>query len=1479
LLLLGIALSLPFVQTKIARYATNTLNEDFGTNISIDKVAISIFGSVKLKGVLVLDHHGDTLISATRLQTNVLSFKNIAKSNLQFGTLKADALTFHMKTYKGEKTSNLDVFVKAFDNGKPGSGKFRLRADDLAVTAGRFRLTNENAVTPRVLDFKNLNGELKDFFIKGSDVSANIQKLSLLDHRGLQVENMKAEFMYTKANITLNNLELATKESALRGAVMLTYTKEDMKDFVNRVKFDFKINRATVSSNELNLFYNEFGKNQKYYLSTTLEGPLNNFTLHNLKLLDAQRSEIIGSVNFRHLFDKQGPGFYMNGNFDRVTSNYNVLRSIMPRILGKSLPKELEKFGRVDMTGDVVLTKKDLDANLNIISELGEAVANIAIQDFNKPDAAVYTGEISLTDFQLGKFLNDKTIGNVTLDLEVDGAGFKKESLNTKLKGEIISATYNRYTYKNITVDGLMKWPYFKGRINSNDSNLRLTFDGLADLSKRRARYDFEAQIDYADLKALNLNLFKKDSIGIVKGNFKLNASGSNFNDLAGRFEVSQLSFQNGRNSYYFEDFQVESIFDAANVRTITINSPDIIQGRVTGKYDTRQLPKLIENALGSLYTNYRKHRVRPGQFLDFDFTIYNKVVEVVAPDIVIGDSTTVRGNINADKGEFKLSFSSPNVTAYNNTFNNIKVDVNNRNPLYNAYVTIDSARVKNYKISGFNLVNVTQNDTLYLRTEFKGGNAEKDYYNLNLYHTIGKDNKSVVGLKKSEVNFKNYLWFLNENDSRDNKIVFNKKLTDFEIDKISLSHNDQRMELSGMLRDSTYKDLKLKFNDVDLNKITPSLDSLSFGGRVNGEVSLKQNRSVFQPASDITIDSLSINKFQLGNLQAQIVGDKLLRTFNVNTELIRDGEETFFANGTVDIINKQTTLNLDAGFSNFSLEPLSVFLKSIFPEMHGFASGRASIVGNAKKPEIDGRLYLKDAGLTVGYLNTRYDFEQNAAVDLTEDEIFFRNVMITDTKYNTTGRLFGSVKHNVFKDWALDLGIESDRLLVLDTEDSDEAQFYGTAIIKGSASITGPTTALNIKVDATSVSGTDIKIPINTSSASGATTPYIDFLSPQEVADIAKGKITQTRTYKGLEMEFDLNITPDASLEIIIDKNTGHGMKAKGNGNLLLNINTLGKFNMNGDFAVTEGVYNFRYGGVFDKELSLRPGSYLAWDGDPARARLNMEAVYVTRANPAVLLESSSFNRVIPVEVVIVLNGNLAQPEHEFQINFPNVSSVLKSDLEYRLSDADTRQTQALSLLYSRSFLSPTSAGNAVYAPLFERASSLFEDFFSEDDSKVKVGVNYVQAERNPFVETSSQVGLTLSSQISDRITVNGQLGVPVGGVNQSTIVGNVEAQLRLNEDGSLKARVFNRENDLNFLGEGIGYTQGVGLTYEVDFDTFSEFMEKFFKKLKIETNRDGDENVPDSDVSPDWLEFSTERRKKTNTEEKEPQKIPETD
>ena len=141
LLLLAFALSLPVVQTKIAHYATDKLNKDFGTNIKIDEVAITVFGGVKLKTVLVLDHHNDTLIYADRIKTSILDFKNLVDGKLRFGDLRFDDLTLNIVNYKKEKDTNLDLFVAAFDDGKPGSGKFLMTSGNVYIKNSHFTVT------------------------------------------------------------------------------------------------------------------------------------------------------------------------------------------------------------------------------------------------------------------------------------------------------------------------------------------------------------------------------------------------------------------------------------------------------------------------------------------------------------------------------------------------------------------------------------------------------------------------------------------------------------------------------------------------------------------------------------------------------------------------------------------------------------------------------------------------------------------------------------------------------------------------------------------------------------------------------------------------------------------------------------------------------------------------------------------------------------------------------------------------------------------------------------------------------------------------------------------------------------------------------------------------------------------------------------------------------------------------------------------
>jgi hypothetical protein len=196
----------------------------------------------------------------------------------------------------------------------------------------------------------------------------------------------------------------------------------------------------------------------------------------------------------------------------------------------------------------------------------------------------------------------------------------------------------------------------------------------------------------------------------------------------------------------------------------------------------------------------------------------------------------------------------------------------------------------------------------------------------------------------------------------------------------------------------------------------------------------------------------------------------------------------------------------------------------------------------------------------------------------------------------------------------------------------------------------------------------------------------------------------------------------------------------------------------------------------------------------------------------------------------------------------------VLKSEIEYKLNDKDVRQTQALYLLSTGSFLSSNGVNqSALSSNLFESATSLLTGMFHSDNEKFNVELDIITADKTVGSEADGRFVASVSSKINERITINGKVGVPFGGVNQSAVVGDVEILYRVNEDGTVNLRFFNRENDINYIGEGIGYTQGVGISYEVDFDTFKELANKIFKKHKIETASDDYMIDVDSSLPPE--------------------------
>ncbi|MEZ4782147.1 MAG: translocation/assembly module TamB domain-containing protein [Flavobacteriaceae bacterium] len=1461
-------LSVPAVQTSIGKKATKWVNDTYKTNINIGKVGLQFNGDVELKNIYIEDYKKDTLVNIVELNTSILSFRKLYQNKLAFGDVDIIGMNLNIKTYKGEDQTNLDVFVNKLDNDNPSTSEnvFLLSSSDISIINSKFKLSDENKETVDVLRFNDLNINATDFLILGPKVSARINQLTFKDSRGVNVQNMTTNFAYSKTSMVFDDLHIETPNSELNGDLKFKYDREDLQFFEDRVALIANFDNSIIALNDLNTFYNEFGVNEVARIKATLTGTLNDLTANDLYVSTSRQTIIDGNVNFKNLLNKEPGNFSMNGRFNKVVSTYSDLKALLPNVLGNSIPSVLDKLGRFDIQGTTKITAANIDANVDVQTDLGIILAELELHDVNNIDNASYKGNIIFDEFIIGDILNDPKIGKVSLNVDVDGKGFTLDNLNTLIKGDIYGLNYNDYYYSNIDVNGTVKNKKFNGDLIAKDDNLDFAFTGLVNFSENENNYDFTANVNHANLNALNF--VKKDSISVFKGLVKMNMKGTSIDDAYGNITFQNTLYTNQNDEYYFKDFAISSSFDNGE-RTLHVNSPDIIEGTMKGKFKISNVAKLVENSLGNIYTNYNPHLIDSNQYIDFNFKIYNKIAEVFYPDLKLGSNTFFRGRIESDAKEFNLIFKSPKISFAENFANNIELRLNNKNPLYNTYVEIDSIDTKYYDVSKFSLINVTLNDTLFIRSEFKGGKTNRDQFDMNLYYTINKENKSVIGFKNSEINFKNNQWYINEERNKDNKIVFDRSFNNIDIRDIIMTHNDESIKLSGTIQGEDTKNINLDFQDVDLAKVTPDIQDLLLEGNINGIVNIRQQNGNYIPESDVTVDNFKVNDNNLGSFRANIVGNQTLTNYDVNISLKEDSNQSLSIVGNLDVVGKDSNIDLEVNFNDFILEPLNPFGDGVITDIRGYVSGNARVFGKLDRPQINGELILDDGGLAIPYLNVNYGFEDETEIQLTGQSFIFNDAELTDTEFFSRANLSGKINHVNFSNWSIDLDINSERLLVLNTQDSEDALYYGTAFVDGDINIKGPTNQLIIAADVTTEEGTVFKIPLNDTESLGDNS-YIHFLSPEEKKAKLRGETLVANEISGLEMDFDLTVNENAEIEIVMDRNSGSTIRGRGNGGLLAQINTNGRFNMYGDFIIKEGTYNFIYGGVIQKDFRVVQGGTLVWEGSPLQAEINIEAIHDNiTANPSILLDNPT-NQSIPVEVKIHLTERLELPTLDFDLVFPNVNSTIKSELEYRLSDKDEKQFQALSLLATGSFRSDLSTlgGQDALGLISDRVTTMLNDIISSENGKLDIGLNLEIGENNPNYVTDSRVGVTLSTRLSDRVLINGKVGVPVGGVNETVIAGDFEVEVLLNEDRTLSLKFFNRENSIQNFGEQIGYTQGLGISYNVEFDNLNELFQKLFKKRDATINKTSNKKAKEKD-NP-LSEFNTFKKKDSTSVQK---------
>ena len=719
---------------------------------------------------------------------------------------------------------------------------------------------------------------------------------------------------------------------------------------------------------------------------------------------------------------------------------------------------------------------------------------------------------------------------------------------------------------------------------------------------------------------------------------------------------------------------------------------------------------------------------------------------------------------------------------------------------------------------------------------------------NIEIDFSVKNNINSNLKLKEISIDIlddKIYLTELSEiNEILENDFIETNNNYDFSFqwvdNKLNLESNlGSNLLINGFYKNENDVDLNFEFSNLFIQNFF-EINKNPISGNVESKINLKRTESNRTLNLNASIRDINIKEYEIGDLEINAFGNTDFDSYSVDLKLLNNENISLKSEGTIIAINEKPNLDLDLNFNDFDISFIEKIGSNTLKDISSSISGQVNLWGSYDNLQHNGNLILNKSKFLIPYLNIEYLINNNSELTLYNQNIEFNNILITHTDSNSFSSLNGNINHTNYNDWNLGLVFESDRLFILNKDFDEDENFYGKAYIDGQISISGPTDQVSIDIDALTKPGTYITIPRTNSN-------LIDDFSFIEFTDLNNsdlftknnllGDVKQLKN-KTLDLNIDLEIDNNAQVDITIDQETGSYISGIGNGNLFMEIDSDGKFNIFGDYTTTEGEYNFKDLALIDKKFKLKDGGTIVWDGEPLGAQMDILATYEVPggANPALLLDNPNFNKKIPTDVEIKLTGNLTKPNSpDFEIYFPNTSSSVTSEINYKLNDPEVRQLQAISLLTQGIFINEVSVSiEGITNNIYEKVSDIFSDLLGGSEGPLKVGINYLQGDKSDIldIKTEDRFGVTLSTEISEKILFNGKIGVPIGGIEETLIIGDVQIDFILNVDGSLKAKVFNRENEFRYIGDKLGYTQGIGLTYQVDFQTFRDLISKLVEK-----------------------------------------------
>ncbi len=1430
-----IMFQLPFVQKFIGSEISSALSTKLGTEVSIGKVNLGFLNRIIIDDITIYDQKSKMMIRSSRMAAKI-DYSELLKNGRIFVS-SAQAFGFKGYFYKTSASSKANyqfMLDSLASKDKSKKTSFELSVNSLIIRHGSFQYDRYDiAPTPSRFNVSHIN--IQDIsahliipYYTSDSISLDIKKLSLKEASGFELKNLGANFSLGRSNASLSSLSMELPETDLEiiNAEAAFKRKDGNIDF-NTLRYKGEIRKSKITLSDIACFVPSLKTfDEPVYVNSIFSGTSNRINISRLDIDTKDKSLTLRAKARAKLSGKRSE---WAADISRMECDAAKAFTVMEEMKVKGIPDFLPRLGMVGYKGvlaggnDRIYTK----------GEITTAIGNAEIAFGKEPK--YIDAEMTTDGMDLQKLLADNRFGHVTAAVKVKAKNQGKGLGEINIDGKLTRFDYNGYQYKNITVNGVYDNKSFTGKTSMDDPNGQISIEGTIDIDKKQVS-GLTASIRGLNPNALNLTGKRKGEIYNFDMEADVQTSRSESGYLNGRVDIRNFIMTSPTGQYRLDNINIES-----GPQAISMTS-DFGKAEINGRYDISTMAesfrKILHSKLPTLCADYGKSFNK----FDLNVEIYKTdwLEKLFGIPLSIKSPVAIKGLVDDENGIFdmecKANSFSYDGSQYEDAFIVAQTPDDTLSVIGKARKVMGNGHRLDLDISA-----KAANDKL--KADIGWNNHEKQPIigSLRTETCFSKDNngKTEIGISvlPSEIMVKDSVW-----NVRPAEITYNSG--NLSVKDFSIENNRQHIKIHGMATKSMSDSIIVDLQDVDVNYVLNLVNfhSVEFGGLATGTACMK---SVFynpEMYADIKVNHFLFEDGRMGVLSANVKWNKEEKQIDIDACADDDNGATTLIKGYVSPAHNFIDLGINANATN--IEFLESFCGSFMNNVQAKADGKLRLTGPLNNINLTGKV-MANGKIGITPLNTTYELTNDTIVFI-PDNIIFRADTIRDRNGNI-GIVDGVLHHEHLTKLSYDLNIKTHNMLCYDTKGYGNETFYGTAYGTGNCSIQGGNGHIDIDIDITPEKGSFIEYNA-TSPDAISDRQFISWndKTPDVNIDSADKELTDTLNLHAklpaddipsdMRINFIVNMTPDATLRVLMDKTNNDYIALNGTGSIRATYFNKGSFDMFGTYLIDHGTYKLTIQNIIKKEFRFQQGGTIVFGGNPYNAALNMKALYTVNSVPLSDLQiGNSFTRNnVRVDCIMNIGGTPQSPHVDFDLDMPTVSedaeqmvrTVINSEEEMnqqvvyllsigrfymqRSNNSSSEEQQNQTSLAMQSLLSGTISQqiNSLLGNLVKNNNWTFGANISTGDE----GFNNAEYE-----------GLLSGHLFNNRLIINGQFGYRDNANATTSFIGDFDISYLLLPNGNIALKVYNQTSDRYFTKSSLN-TQGIGIIMKKDFNSFWE-------------------------------------------------------